>query len=116
MKKLKTLSLVMLGVALLTGCRTTPSKVIATSATTVDKAMKAWAVYVVDGHATDAQRQKVRELQASYYAAEDSLLIANAMYEKLGTAPTWQEAAQQLINAETELVGFITALTGKAKP
>lgn len=116
MNKIKLLCAVLLGLALVTGCKTTPSKVIAASAVTVDKAMQAWAVYVVDGHATDAQRFKVRELQSKYYAAEDAMLIANAMYEKMGIAPTWQDAARELIAAENTLVEFITSVTGKAKP
>jgi len=103
-------------VAFLTGCQSTPTKLIAATSATVDGAMKAWAIYVVDGHATEAQRVRVRELQARYYLAEDSMLVAYSVYSHTGVVEDWQEAAKLLIESEAALVNFIASITGKATP
>jgi hypothetical protein len=98
--------------ALLTGC-STPGKVIATSSSTVEHALKMFAVYSVDGHATEAQREQVKRLQADYYAAEDVALAAYAEFSKSGEKLTWEKARDFMWAQENALIALIEGFTGK---
>jgi len=107
MRKLVFILIVFVG--LLTGCKTTPGKIIASSSTTVDHAMKAWAVFVVDGHATAAQEATVKSLKEKYDAAEDAAVEANARLDP----PSWAAAKQYLLEQQTNLIQMVTMFTGK---
>lgn len=94
------------------GCQTA-GKVIATSSTTVDHAMQAWAVYVVDGHATPAQENQVRILKNNYDQAEDIAVAAYAVYSETGDKTQWERAKELLLKKQTQLVNLVSSLTGK---
>ena len=94
------------------GC-STPSKFIAASSTTVDHAMKAWAVYVVDGHATPEQEAKVKKAQKSYYAAEDLALAAIAGVEAGGDKTAWLKARDLMLANQKTLIDMINTFTHK---
>lgn len=80
---MKTYLLVTMAViGLLAGCATS-GKFIATTSTTVDKAMKGWAAFVVSGHATLAQEEAVRRAHRDYIASEDLALAALESGSKL---------------------------------
>lgn len=96
------------------GCSSTPAKLIATSSSTVDHAMKAWAVYVVDGKASAAQEAMVRDAKAKYDAAEDAAVKAYVSYTKSGDKLTWAVANDLLTKNKESLLNLITLLTGKA--
>lgn len=97
---------------LLTSC-VNVGRVIATNSTTVDHAMKAWSVYVVDGHATPEQEAKVKEAQLAYYAAEDLALDAYRTYHKTGDKTVYVIAAERLQAQSQNLVTLIQFLSKK---
>jgi hypothetical protein len=111
MKTLLTITIAV--ICLLTnGCKST-GNLIATSFTTVDHAMQAWAVYVVDGKATMTQELAVREAKLKYDVAEDTAVAA---YVKLasGDKVTWAIARDHLIQQRENLLNLLSVLTGKA--
>lgn len=110
MKKLLTLTLFVC--LLLTGCQNV-GKVIASSSTTVDHALKAWSVYVVDGHATDAQSAEVEKYQKSYYVAEDLALDAYRQSVKTGDKEAYKIALDTLKASEQSLIAVIQTFTKK---
>jgi hypothetical protein len=66
-------------VSALCGCKTTDTgKVIATTATTVDAAMKGWAIHVHEGKATAEQERKVAAAWLRYKAIESAAVKAYA--------------------------------------
>ena len=99
-------------VLLLVGC-STPSKFVASSSTTVDHAMKAWAVYVVDGLATPKQIQQVKKAQQDYYAAEDLALAAIAGVEVGGDKTAWLKARDLMLANQQTLIDLINTFTHK---
>lgn len=111
MKKLLVLTCAI--VALLTGGCSTTGKLIATSTTTVDHAMQAWAVYVVDNQSTLEQENKVRELKAKYDLAEDVVLDAYGESVKTGNKTTLQIAKNALATAQRNLVAAVELFTNK---
>ena len=110
MKKLLLFSILIVG--LLAGCAT-PGKIIASSSTTVDHAMKAWAVWVVDGHATPEQETKVRALKLKYDSAEDAAVQANIAFAS-GDKTRWAAAKAFLMEQQQALLSLVSTLTGKA--
>jgi predicted lipid-binding transport protein (Tim44 family) len=95
--------------AVVTGCGTTPGKVIASASTSVDHAMQGWMVYVVDGHATPAQEQAVRAAHLDYLAAEDAALAAYAGFAATGEASAWQRARDFLNGQQQALLALISS-------
>jgi transcriptional regulator GlxA family with amidase domain len=111
---MKTLIIGVLLVAtfLISGCSTT-GKVIATSSTTVDHAMQAWAVYVVDGKASMAQEQAVRAAKEKYDAAEDAAVEAYIQFSKDDYRPAWEKARDYLTSQAEALTALIQQFTGE---
>ena len=107
-----TINLLLISLVLIVGC-STPSKLIATSSTTVDHAMKAWAVYVVDGHATLKQKQQVDKAQADYYAAEDLAIAANLGFKDSADKKAWLKARDLMLANQQALIDLITTFTHK---
>ncbi len=110
MKNLLLFSILIL--SLLAGCAT-PGKLIASSSTTVDHAMRAWAVWVVDGKATPEQELRVRALKAKYDAAEDAAVQANIAFAS-GDKTRWAAAKAFLIEQQQALLSLVSTLTGRA--
>lgn len=99
-------------ISLLAGC-STPGKLIASSSTTVDHAMKAWAVWVVDGKATPDQEAQVRAFKIKYDAAEDAAVKANIAFAS-GDKASWAAAKAYLVEQQQALLNLVSTLTGKA--
>ena len=111
---MKTLIGMMVAVVMIfTGCATT-GKLIATSSTTVDHAMQAWAVYVVDGKASKVQEDRVRVAKEKYDAAEDAAVEAYATFSAGGSKSSWTVAQEYLKQSQSSLISLITMFTGKA--
>lgn len=109
MKKLVTL----IGITLLlAGCSTT-GKLIATSSTTVDHAMRAWAVHVVDGKASAAQEETVKAAKLKYDAAEDQAVAAYTTFTDTGNVAVWKAAKVYLLQQQQNLINLIEQFTGK---
>lgn len=109
MEKMKTLLLVMLAaLGFLVGCATS-GKFIAASSTTVDKAMKSWAAYVVEGHATPAQEEAVRRAHKDYLASEDLALAAL----ESGSKPDLQTARKFLTEHQAALLQLVELFSRK---
>lgn len=95
--------------ALLIGCATTQDnagKLLASSAVTVDGAMKGWAAWVAQGQATDDQQAKVRTAYAQYQA---SMSVAQAAFNTLvatGDASGWQKASTVLTTNQQALMAL----------
>lgn len=100
-------------ISLLAGC-TTPGKLIASSSSTVDHAMQAWAIYVVDGKATIAQENMVRAYKIKYDAAEDAAVEANLKFATTGDKAAWKLAKEYLTEQKDNLINLVSSLTGKA--
>lgn len=98
-------------VSLLAGCATS-GKLIATSSTSVDHAMQAWAVYVVDGRATVAQEASVRVLKEKYDLSEDAAVAAFASFTQTGDKTAWQQASAYLQTNEANLISLIYLISG----
>lgn len=94
-----------------TACTTT-SKLIVASNITVDHAMQAWAVHVVDGKATPAQEDAVRQAKLKYDAAEDALVEANIKFAQ--TDKSAVKLAREYLKEQREaLIVLIQHLIGK---
>jgi uncharacterized protein GlcG (DUF336 family) len=113
MKTLVTLTLALCALCL--GCRTTnPSgKIIASSAVTVDAAMKGWSVWVHDGKATEAQEVMVRDAFIKYKSIETAArkAYAAAYAAKDDSSMAQVVAALQAAVADLNLI-VITFKTG----
>ena len=95
---------------LLAGCQT-PGKYIATSSTTVDHAMQAWAVYVVDGHATPEQELAVRKVKTLHEIAEDAAVLAYTDFKITGDKTVWLKARDVLRLNQANLLAIIASFT-----
>jgi heat shock protein HslJ len=97
-------------VALLSGCAS-PGKYIVTTSIAVDHAMQAWAVYVVDGHASINDELTVMAAHQRYIAAEDAVLEAWLAFQKSGDKLTWIEARDTLLRRQADLLMLVDKLT-----
>jgi hypothetical protein len=92
------------------GCATqdVPGRTLATAAVTVDKAMQAWAIYVVQGHATASDEAAVRKAYSRYQL---SMALAESLYrEAQQDGPALDKAIAALIAAKADLINLVTAL------
>ncbi len=96
----------------LLGC-STPGKYIAASSTTVEHAMQAWAVFVVDGHATPEQELAVRQLKTRYDTAEDAAVSAYVDMNQTGDKTAWLIARDLLKANQANLLALVTAFTNR---
>jgi ABC-type phosphate/phosphonate transport system ATPase subunit len=96
------------------GCQTT-GKLIATTSTSVDHAMRAWAVYEVDGKATEAQKSQVRYFKQQYDLAEDAAVAAFVVMSETGDKSSWLTAKEYLYKNQQNLINLVTLITGKAQ-
>src|SRR5262245_43779951 len=84
------------------GCATTPNwqdsygKILATTAQTVDAAMKGWAMYVVTGNPPADQQAKVKTAYQEYQAAFDVALNAYNASVALKDASLFEQAQAAL--------------------
>lgn len=89
-------------------------KFLASEAATVDASMKAWAIYVVTTHVSEADQAPIKALYVQYQA---QMALAEKAYVAMvySTTPATQDAfttAQAaLTNAELGLTTKITAVT-----
>ncbi len=112
-KQAQILFTILLGCFLWSGCQTTPGKYISSSSTTVNHAMQAWAVYVVDGRATPEQEAAVRAAKDNYDVAEDVAVIAYAQSQSTGDQSRWIIYRDLLSQHQAELIQLVTLFTGK---
>ena len=101
-------------VALLSGCAS-PGKYIVTTSIATDHAMQAWAVWVVDGHATINDELTVMAAHERYLAAEDAVLEAWLAWQKTGDKLTWIEARDALLRRQSDLLMLVDKLTKEKK-
>lgn len=93
-----------------TACNTiknTGPKVMASTALAVDAAMKSWAVWVVNGHATPAQEQNIRDVYKKYQV---SMLIAYNAYTQSvnsGNDSAWKIASTMLDSNKNQLISLV---------
>lgn len=102
-------------VLLMTGCawQNTTGKLLATTAQTVDAAMKSWAQYVKINSATDAQQAQVKTAYVKYQASMDAAVVA---YEAAVTAKDqtlFSQASSALTASETVLLNLIKLFQSK---
>jgi predicted small secreted protein len=125
-KYIKGLLLIGATVALLinnTACNTvrgTGGKVIASTALSVDAAMKGWAQYVVSGKATPVQEQNVREYYRRYQIA---ILVAHDAYAQSVTSndtTAFKQAIDVLNTQKAQIISliqrFMASPTSKVLP
>lgn len=99
--------------ACLVGCasfQTTSGKFLASTAQSVDLAMKGWALFVVEGKVTAQQQLNVRSAYAMY---QRSMLVAsNAWETSLTTADKtlWNSASNSVYFSQQGLVNLLTAM------
>ncbi len=96
------------------GCATTntPGRVLATTAVTVDGAMKGWGEWVALGKATTGDEAKVK---AAYETYQTSFSLALKAYQAASGAagePVWVQAAATLKGCQVDLLGVIDLLSG----
>lgn len=95
--------------AFLLGCASTQNtagKLLASSAVTVDGAMRGWAAWVAQGQATDDQQAKVRTAYAQY---QSSMAVAQASFNTLvatGDASNWEKASTVLTANQQALMAL----------
>ncbi len=95
---------------MLGGCVTykqNAGKLLASTALTVDAAMRSWATVVKMGKATDEQQAKVR---AAYEKYQMAMTVADAAYTalvSLDDKSLWPLASSQLTDASTSLTTLI---------
>lgn len=112
MKQIITLTILV--TALLCGGCASTGKLIATGSTTVDHAMQAWAVFVVDGKASVEQEEVVRSYKNRYYIAEDSAVLALVDYEQHPGDKTNLETAINVLKIHKQnLIKLVESFTGK---
>jgi uncharacterized membrane protein YjgN (DUF898 family) len=107
MKRLITLFslLALIGCTTLGTWQTSSGKFLATTATTVDSAMQAWATFVVAGRTTAAQEAKVKALYIQY---QSYMMIATNSYAlavKIGDPSYFTAASNNLFYSKEEIVG-----------
>lgn len=96
----------------LTGCGTwqqTTYKTAGTITITADTAMKAWAEYVVAGHAKPDQEVKVRDAYAKYQAAMLTVLDVGKAATANGSTNGLQQWFQAATAAQAHLVDVVNA-------
>jgi hypothetical protein len=113
MKKLLIIGMAI--VAIFAGCKTA-GKLVATSSVTVDKALRAWAVYYVDNEGTanavtPKQLAAVEKAQSNYYMAEDQAIAAYASFVKNGDEGAWKAATSYLREQQQSLIQLIETFT-----
>lgn len=109
------LALLLTSSLFLCGCANT-GKILVSASTTVDHAMQAWAVYVVDGKAKPQDEAVVRKAFDSYKAAESIALSAYLESEKTGDKTAFEKARDVLLREQVALLALVTQLQRKAKP
>lgn len=105
-------------VALLMACasfQSTSGKLLATTAQSVDAAMKGWAAYVVAGGATANQETQVRAIYAKYQATMTVATNAYVAALTSGDQSPWNAASSALTGAQASLLQLIQTLTTTPK-
>lgn len=94
------------------GCQTA-GKTLAATAVTVDSAMRAWAIYVVDGHATPEQENKVRDVYHKYQLAMQASRDAYSAAAVLKDESIYKRTYVGLNAAKEDIVALIKEFTTK---
>jgi len=117
--KIKTITSLLITLTLLViniGCVTTQStaaKLIASTATTVDNAMKGWATFVVIHGVSEADQQPIRNAYATY---QHAMLITKTAYSdlvSLGDKESWAKASTTLSGITRSLIMTISEQQSK---
>lgn len=100
------------------GCKTsqidTAGQVLATTAVSVDAAMKGWASYVtISGAATREQQDNVRTLYAHYQSAFSIAQSAYVALATTGDASIWTRAAAALTQSKTALLDYLNLIQSR---
>lgn len=98
-----------------TGCATPPARiatnVAGTQVITVDAAMNAWRDWVIAGHATQAQVDRVKALYRKYYAAALIEQRGLETYVNTKDETAYKAALAAVAATSADLISFITQLT-----
>lgn len=108
---LLTLSLV---ASLLIGCATwqdSAGKTLATTAQTVDSAMKGWALYAVRVNPPVTEQIKVRSAYGQYTNSFDVALKAYNLAVLTTNQNVWQASSSVLTASQTALLSLLASLT-----
>jgi len=100
---------------LVAGCQTTntPGRILASTAQTVDVAMKGYMQCVKAGLIKPEQENNVRAAYTIYQTTEAAAESACLAYAKTGDKAAWDRAAGALQAAQSDLVTLIDLLTPK---
>jgi 3-methyladenine DNA glycosylase/8-oxoguanine DNA glycosylase len=107
------LTLIALILTMLCGCASA-GKSIATASTTVDSAMKGWAVYAYDHKPTPEQMKEIDKALTSYQLAEDVALKAFLEAQKTGDRTAYQKALAAMLATQADLLTLLNTIQGKA--
>jgi len=114
---IKFLSLVACVSLLLCGCTTTwqdsAGKVLATTAQTVDSAMKGWATYVVINKVPEDKQLVVRDSYAKYQTAFETARLAYNAAVINKDQSVWAQASNALAASKSNLLILVQQFTTK---
>jgi len=107
-----------IALAFLVGCasfQNTAGKLLASTAATVDAAMKGWAAYVVAGGATDDQQKQVRESYGRYQLAMKGAESAYLASVKNADRSGWAAASAALTASSSQILALVQSFQLKGK-
>lgn len=109
----KQFAILIMSLALLTsGCVTwqhSAGKILASTALTVDAAMKSWAIYVVTNHPSAVKEASVKDAYGKYQLAMKAASDAYGVAATAKDQSPWLVARDALNVASTTLTALITA-------
>lgn len=103
----------------LVGCASFNSnagKTLASVATSVDTAMKSYAVYVAVNNVPAQKQSPVRMAYGNYQLAMSAAESAYISLVKTGDRTAWVKASEALVASQGPLLALIAQITGKANP
>ncbi len=103
--------------AVLMGCATSwqnnAGKTLATTAQTVDAAMKGWGMYVVTANPPERQQATVRDAYGKYQIAMDGAVKAYNTAVTLQDQSAYTQASGALLAASKDILALIAAFSPK---
>jgi hypothetical protein len=82
-------------------------RLLASTAQTVDATMKGWAIWVVDGNASEYAEARVKGAYGRYQLAMDAAKAAYLAWHKTGEKDTWEQASATLKASRDSLLKLI---------
>jgi len=100
------------------GCATSnpEGRLLASTAQTVDAAMKGWSIWVVDGKAEPYSEVRVRELYGRYQLAMAAAKESYTVWKATGEKTPWERASVTLRQSRDFLLNLIDAFQRPIKP